>query len=72
MDQERLKRAYEGLPARRPRGDPANILRAFMFPYLLAGMSPEEARTKAMIKARALAVGIFIIDQEDRKNEPSD
>ena len=64
MDREKVKKACQGLPPRRPRGHPQNELRALMFPYLLAGYSPEEAKKKAMDKAKALLEGILLLEKE--------
>ena len=64
MDQAKIAKACQGLPPRKPRGHPQNELRALMFPYLLAGMSPEEAKKKALDKARALLEGILLLEKE--------
>lgn len=64
MDPEKIKKACQGLPPRKPRGHPQNELRALMFPYLLTGMSPEEAKKKAMDKAKALLEGILLLEKE--------
>lgn len=63
-DPEKIRKACRGLPPRKPRGHPQNELRALMFPYLLAGYSPEEAKKKAMDKARALLEGILLLGKE--------
>ena len=64
MDIERIKKASQGLPPRKPRGHPQNELRALMFPYLLAGHSPEEAKRKAIDKAKAMLEGIILLEEE--------
>ena len=45
-----MKEALRCLPPRQPRGSPENLLRATMLPFLLTGMSPEEARKAAKAK----------------------
>lgn len=45
-----MKEALKCLPPRQPRGSPENLLRAAMLPFLLLGMSPEEARKAARAK----------------------
>ena len=65
MDVDKVKKACQGLPPRKPRGHPQNELRALMFPYLLAGLSPEEAKRKAMDKAKALLEGIILLEKEE-------
>ena len=69
MDSERIAKACRGLPPRKPRGHPQNELRALMFPYLLAGLSPEEARRKALDRAKALLEGILLLEKEERRYE---
>ena len=64
MDTEKIKKACQGLPPSMPRGHPQNELRALMLPYLLAGYSPEEAKKKALDKAKALLEGIIILEKE--------
>jgi len=64
MDVDKIKRACQGLPPRMPRGHPQNELRALMFPYLLAGYSPEEAKRKALDKTKALLEGMLLLEKE--------
>jgi len=64
MDVDKIRKACQGLPPRKPRGHPQNELRALMFPYLLAGLSPEEAKQKAMDKVKALLEGILLLEKE--------
>lgn len=64
MDYKELATRLEGLPPRMPRGHPQNELRALMAPYLIAGYSPEEAKRKALDKAKALLEGILLLEQE--------
>lgn len=59
LDQERVAK-LRGLPPRLPRGSPENIVRALMAPYLLSGMTVEEAREKA--KGGLLAAIKFMED----------
>jgi len=69
MDPDKLSEALEGLPPRKPRGDPQNQLRALMLPYLLAGFTPEESRKKAMNTAKALLKGILLLEKEGLEYE---
>lgn len=51
---DEMVRALRNLPPRQPRGSPGNLIRAFMLPFLLKGMSKEEARQAAVEKAKEM------------------
>ena len=44
--------ALRNLPWRKPRGSIENVIRAYMFPLLLKGMTREHAEITALAKAR--------------------
>lgn len=52
--QDKMVKALRNLPPRQPRGSPGNLIRAFMLPFLLKGMAPEEARQAAVEKAKEM------------------
>ena len=50
---ERIKAIAHNLPCRQPRGSPENMIRAYMVPLLIKGLSRQEALMIAVAKARA-------------------
>lgn len=54
-----MKEALMKLPPRQPRGSPENLLRATMLPFLLKGLSAEEARVAAKLKLREMFHVLF-------------
>lgn len=45
---DRFTGALKGLPPRQPRGSPGNMLRAFMMPLLMKGLTAEEAKQQVI------------------------
>lgn len=55
----RMMEALRKLPPRQPRGSPGNLIRATMLPFLLQGMSAEEAKEAARAKLKEMFHVLF-------------
>lgn len=53
----KIKAIAHNLPCRQPRGSPENMVRAYMVPPLIKGLSRQDALSQAQGKARARGYG---------------